>query len=130
MPCRDYGDASPSMTVSGQLIQRNERIKKLQERNDVLARVACNVMRTLIHRMSVVKPPVTAKDLIRELKGAGVGPAHRQEVVDWWVAHKEADQKAQAEAARVAHGHAVLKKLTRKDRDALRAIGISLKEPE
>jgi predicted DNA-binding protein (MmcQ/YjbR family) len=127
MPCRDYDD-TPSMTVSGQLVQRDARIKKLQDRNDMLARIACNVMRTLIHRMPVFTM-VTDKAILTELKSAGVNPAQRNEVVEWWNLHKEADAKAQAQAALVAEGHATVKKLTKKQREALRAIGVNIKEP-
>jgi hypothetical protein len=66
----------------------------------------------------------------REFVKAGVKSGHRAEVLGWWEKHKMADAQAQAKDARIKAGHAVLKKLTKEERQALRAIGVDIKEPK
>ena len=75
MPCQDYGD-----TRSGSKWRDEQRIRELEERNDMLARIACKAMQYLedqeIEDFLLIKDP---------------------EVREWWTEHKAADIAAAAQ---------------------------------
>lgn len=84
MPCQDY---QPS---------KNET--ELSDRNNLLARVACNIMQTLASEKGFTH--MGEEDIIAQLREmmteAGVSTNHRNEVVTWWNAHRKADALAMA----------------------------------
>jgi hypothetical protein len=102
MPCKSYEDdyRSGSPTDSWQY-------KELKANNDKLARIACKAMTEL--ESNSIGDFLLLKD---------------DEVRTWWLAHKEADRKAQeaaAEKARVAKvKRDALKKLTDEEKKVLR----------
>jgi hypothetical protein len=101
MPCKSYEDdyRSGSPTDSWQY-------KELKANNDKLARIACKAMTEL--ESNSIGDFLLLKD---------------DEVRTWWLAHKEADRKAQeaaAEKARVAKvKRDALKKLTDEEKKVL-----------
>jgi hypothetical protein len=101
MPCKSYEDdyRSGSPTDSWQY-------KELKANNDKLARIACKAMTEL--ESNSIGDFLLLKD---------------DEVRTWWLAHKEADRKAQeaaAEKARVAKvKRDALKKLTNEEKKVL-----------
>jgi hypothetical protein len=101
MPCKSYEDdyRSGSPTDSWQY-------KELKANNDKLARIACKAM-TELERNSIGDFLLLKDDEVRT----------------WWLAHKEADRKAQeaaAEKARVAKvKRDALKKLTDEEKKVL-----------
>lgn len=76
MPCRDYGsdDWAPS----------SDEVRKLKERADKLARIACKAMTAL--EENGIEDFLLLKD---------------DEVREWWQKHKEADRKEQARIAEI-----------------------------
>ena len=102
MPCKSYEDYdSGSPNDSWQY-----RELKLKANNDKLARIACKAM-TELERNSIGDFLLLKDDEVRT----------------WWLAHKEADRKAQeaaAEKARVAKvKRDALKKLTDEEKKVL-----------
>jgi hypothetical protein len=101
MPCKSYEDdyRSGSPTDSWQY-------KELKANNDKLARIACKAMTEL--ESNSIGDFLLLKD---------------DEVRTWWLAHKEADRKAQAAAAEKARVARVkrdaLKKLTDEEKKVL-----------
>ena len=101
MPCRsyedDYRDGSPT---------ESWQYRELKANNDKLARIACKAMTEL--ESNSIGAFLLLKD---------------DEVRTWWLAHKEADRKAQearVEKARVAKVRRdALKKLTDEERKVL-----------
>lgn len=125
MPCRDYEDDRTSSS--------SREIEQLRKQNDKLARIACNAMRVAENLISkaagVPVDELTQAMFAREFVKVGIKSGHRAEVFAWWDKHKMADA-LQADAAKIKAGHAVLKKLTKEEREALRAIGVNIKEPK
>jgi hypothetical protein len=100
MPCRDYQSDSYSDPAD------SWQFRELKARADMLARIACKAM--------------------TELESNSIGDfllLRDDEVRTWWLAHKEADRKAQearVEKARLAKVRRdALKKLTDEERKVL-----------
>lgn len=74
MPCRDYMDDNRS----------DPMVQVLKDRLDTLSRIACKALQELEKYEDGGLETLILKD---------------PEVADWWKAHKEADRKAQEEAA-------------------------------
>jgi hypothetical protein len=100
MPCRSYDDDWRSSDFD------DDKIRKLKEQADKLARIACKAMTEL--ESNSIGDFLLLKD---------------DEVRTWWLAHKEADRKAQearVEKARLAKVRRdALKKLTDEERKVL-----------
>jgi len=88
MPCRDYEDdyrPDPSVPI-------------LKERLDKLSRIACKAL----------------EHIEENADGLEILILKDPEIAEWWAAHKEADRKAQAEAAEKRRKAAEKAALTRR----------------
>jgi hypothetical protein len=100
MPCRSYDDDWRSSDFD------NDKIQKLKEQADMLARIACKAMTELENNR------IEDLLLLRD-----------NEVREWWVKHKEADRKAREKEERKKERtklrRAALKKLSEEEKIAL-----------
>ena len=99
MPCRSYDDDWRSYNDG-------DKIRKLKEQADMLARIACKAMTELENNK------IEDLLLLRD-----------DEVREWWAKHKEADRKArekeQRKQERIRLRRAALRKLSEEEKVAL-----------
>jgi hypothetical protein len=99
MPCRSYDDDWRSY-------DDGDKIRKLKEQADMLARIACKAMTELENNR------IEDLLLLRD-----------DEVREWWAKHKEADRKArekeQRKQERIRLRRAALRKLSEEEKIAL-----------
>ena len=100
MPCRSYDDDWRSSDFN------DDKIRKLKEQADMLARIACKAMTELENNK------IEDLLLLRD-----------DEVREWWAKHKEADRKArekeQRKQERIRLRRAALRKLSEEEKIAL-----------
>jgi hypothetical protein len=100
MPCRSYDDDWRSSDFD------DDKIRKLKEQADMLARIACKAMTELENNR------IEDLLLLRD-----------DEVREWWAKHKEADRKArekeQRKQERIRLRRAALRKLSEEEKIAL-----------
>jgi hypothetical protein len=100
MPCRSYDDDWRSSDFN------DDKIRKLKEQADMLARIACKAMTELENNR------IEDLLLLRD-----------DEVREWWAKHKEADRKArekeQRKQERLRLRRAALRKLSEEEKVAL-----------
>jgi hypothetical protein len=100
MPCRSYDDDWRSSDFD------DDKIRKLKEQADMLARIACKAMTELENNK------IEDLLLLRD-----------DEVRTWWAKHKEADRKArekeQRKQERIRLRRAALRKLSEEEKIAL-----------
>jgi hypothetical protein len=100
MPCRSYDDDWRSSDFD------DDKIRKLKEQADKLARIACKAMTELENNQ------IEDLLLLRD-----------DEVREWWAKHKEADRKArekeQRKQERIRLRRAALRKLSEEEKVAL-----------
>ena len=100
MPCRSYDDDWRSSDFD------DDKIRKLKEQADKLARIACKAMTELENNK------IEDLLLLRD-----------DEVREWWAKHKEADRKArekeQRKQERIRLRRAALRKLSEEEKIAL-----------
>jgi len=100
MPCKSYDDDWRSSDFD------DDKIRKLKEQADMLARIACKAMTELENNK------IEDLLLLRD-----------DEVREWWAKHKEADRKArekeQRKQERIRLRRAALRKLSEEEKIAL-----------
>ena len=100
MPCRSYDDDWRSSDFD------DDKIRKLKEQADMLARIACKAM-TVLENNRIEDLLLLRDDEVRE----------------WWAKHKEADRKArekeQRKQERIRLRRAALRKLSEEEKIAL-----------
>jgi hypothetical protein len=100
MPCRSYDDDWRSSDFD------DDKIRKLKEQADMLARIACKAM-TVLENNRIEDLLLLRDDEVRE----------------WWAKHKEADRKArekeQRKQERIRLRRAALRKLSEEEKVAL-----------
>jgi hypothetical protein len=116
MPCRDYWpDAN-----------QEYHDKREKQQRDKLARIACNALTAL----EMARPG--GLGVQNALVDAGVSVKQIEEALTWWDQHKKDDAAEQARRDRKAElkkkGQAILAKLTPSQREALREVGVDIKE--
>lgn len=116
MPCLNYDDAYDDAC----------------DQLDELSRHACLFATALSYSLDLLQQDLPVSSLTTILIDAGepADPKFVREAVDWWTKHRKADlagrKDAEREASLKRRGKSLLAKLSKEDRDALAAFGVTI----